>query len=204
MIRLVHEARTLGATVGPDDLALLRMGDEDMQAEFAKSSPGTYHAKSAADSFHYYMEKSKLLLAHRDSKLNATLDTAQAALRNVLADRSTSALDNRMFAESQGWIDAASGDPARMLAAMNDVPQSIKLQRYPDGAFAAFVACNDAEIFALGGDVERMLPRLERCLTLPGGYGTSAILGEPALSRHARDPRLVAMLGRIGLGLDRD
>jgi TolB-like protein/Tfp pilus assembly protein PilF len=204
MFRLVHEARTLGAVLRAEDLALLRLGDQDMQSELANSSPEIYDTRTAADSFHYYMEKSKLFLAHRDARLAHTLDAAQTALKSVLASRFTSELDRRMFAESQGWIDAASGDHARVQAAMNDVPSSMSVQRYPNGSFAAFVSCNAAEIDALGGDVERMLPHLVRCLTLPGGYSTNAILGEPALSRHARDPRLAAMLGRIGLGLDRE
>ncbi len=204
MIRLVHEARTMGATLGTSDLALLRSGDSDMQQELATATPGTFHAVSAADSFHFYMSKAKLFIGRRDSiRAEQLVDAANTALKSVLADANTTALERRAYVERRDWIDAASGDHARQVAAMINASQTMNVQRYPNGSFEAFVACNDAEIYALGADVERMIPRLEKCLTLPGGYSVSALRGEPALARHARDPRVGVMLSRLGLDLDR-
>ena len=48
-----------------------------------------------------------------------------------------------------------------------------------------------------------MLPQLRRCLTLPGGYATSAFFAEPALARHMNDPRVRALLGELELELGR-
>ncbi len=203
MIRLTRDARFLGGSLTTDDVALLRSGDKEMQDELASSSADTYHAATPADSFQYYMEKSKLFMSRHDDRVTAVVDSAGAELKHILSSRATTAFDHRRFAERAAWIDAASGDRTRVTAAMTDLPPSINVQRFPNGAFAAFVACNDAEIYALGGDVDRMLPRLERCLTLPGGYAVSAIPGEPALARFTRDPRLGGMLGRLGLDLDR-
>jgi serine/threonine protein kinase/tetratricopeptide (TPR) repeat protein len=204
MIRLVSEARSLGGTPTVDDVSLLRAGDTDMQDEFAHSRPGDFSVTSADDSLMFYREKAKLFIARRDSvHLRPALDSADVALKSAMHNRSTSEQRRRALGEYSGWIDAASGNRARMYAAMATNVPAVNLQRYANGSFAAFVACNDAELYALGGDLETMLQLLERCLTLPGGYLPNALRDEPALARYARDPRLGAVFGRLGLDLDR-
>jgi len=198
MIRLMHEFVALGGSPSAEDLVLLRSGDREMQQALAAGAPETFHAASAADSLHYYLEKAQLNMARRDAPTaRALLDSAANVLKELLGDLATSGSERRVFSELMAWTEAARGERGMALAGVNDVPQS--LQRWPRGSWSAYVACNDAQIYALLGEVEKMLPPLERCLTLPGGFSTSAIAAEPALARHARDPRVRAMLGRAGL-----
>jgi tetratricopeptide (TPR) repeat protein len=201
MIRLVYEARSMGGTLSVNDLALLRAGDSDMQAELISSSPGTFGAKTAVDTFAYYMEKGKLFLQRHKPASTRAFDTASVALGSIMENRGTSNIARRMYIERGFWLEAAHGNGQRALAGMTDITQSI--QRYPNGAFAAFVNCNDAETYALMAWVEKMLPALEQCLRLPGGYSVNAVLREPALALWARDPRVSAMLSQMGLNLDR-
>ena len=109
----------------------------------------------------------------------------------------------RRYSELMTWVDAAKGDRARALAAMNDVTRTPIGQQWPNGQFAAFTACNGAEIYGYLDIVDLMLPQLKRCLTLPGGYATSAFFAEPALARHMNDPRVRALLGELELELGR-
>ncbi len=203
MIRLVHEARTMGAAIRAGDLALLRTGDQELGNELAASRPESFGVTTAVDSFHYYMEKEKLFIARHERRATPVIDSLGTALKAVLASRFTTPLDHRRYAERRFWVDAASGERSRVTSALSSMSQGVDVERDPNGSFAAFVSCNNAEVYALAHDVERMLAPLERCLTLPGGYGVAALVTEPALARHARDPRVGVMLGRLGLDLDR-
>jgi hypothetical protein len=77
------------------------------------------------------------------------------------------------------------------------------LARWPTGQIAASLSCVSAEVHGFLGDVDQMLVPLRSCLTLPGGYTASWILTEPALSRHATDPRVRALLGELRLQIGR-
>ena len=56
--------------------------------------------------------------------------------------------------------------------------------------------CMSAEVYALLGDVDAMLPLLRRCLTMPNGYPL-AQLGEPAFARVRADPRVRALAAEL-------
>ena len=175
-----------------------------MQREFANASPETYGAASPADSFTYYSQKALLFLAVRNTvRARALFDSSATPLRLLLAGATLAPSDRRRYAEIAAWTDAARGERARALAAATDVGRSPIAQQWPNGQFAAFTACNGAEIYAFLDVVELMLPQLRRCLTLPGGYATSAFFAEPALKRHANDPRVRALLADLELEIGR-
>ena len=202
--RHVRAYRLRGGVIGSSELTLLRVGDPSMQKELANASPNAYAVKTRADSFEFYSEKARLFLALRNKqRAGALLDSTADVLQSIIADRTTSTSDLRRYSELMTWVDAARGQRARVLAAMNDVTRTPIGQQWPNGQFAAFTACNGAEIYGFLDIVDLMLPQLRRCLTLPGGYATSAFFAEPALARHMNDPRVRALLGELELELGR-
>jgi TolB-like protein len=204
MARAVRAYRLRGGRIGPSELTLLRVGDPSMQIELSNATPEMYGVKSRADSFAFYSQKAQLHLALRHKEqARALLDSSASVLSQLLADSTVSASERRKYAEIMTWTDAARGQRARALASMSDMARSPIGQQWPNGRFAAFTACNGAEIYGFLDIVDLMLPQLRRCLTLPGGYATSAFFAEPALARHMNDPRVRALLGELELELGR-
>ena len=194
--------RAHGGKLAAADLTLLRAGNDSMQQELATSSPSAYAVVTPADSFNYFIQKAQLFLARRDSvRARPLLDSTAAALRSLLTAPAVLASQRRKYVEYLAWTDAALGDRARAVAAVTSIERTPIAQQWPDGEFAAFTACNGAEIYAFLDDVEQMLVQLRRCFTLPGGYAARAISAEPALWRHAPDPRLRALLGDFNLNV---
>ncbi|MEO8622769.1 MAG: hypothetical protein ABI625_16985, partial [bacterium] len=97
----------------------------------------------------------------------------------------------------------ARGDRVRALAVATGVERDTVTLQWPNGQVAAGIACNSAEIYAFVDDVNQMIVQLRRCFRLPGGYTPNAISAEPALWRHAVDPRLRALLGEFNLEIRR-
>ncbi len=202
--RAVRAYRLRGGAIRPSEVTLLRLGDPSMQKELANASADTYGVITRVDSFDFYAEKARLFLALRNrERASALLDTTANLLRGILSDTTVATSELRKYSELMAWTDAARGERARALAAMNDVVRTPIGQQWPNGQFAAFTACNGAEIYGFLDIVDLMLPQLRRCLTLPGGYATSAFFAEPALARHMNDPRVRALLGELELELGR-
>ena len=204
MARALRAYRLRGGRITASELYMLRVGDVPMQRELANAPPDLYGVTSPADSFSFYSQKALLFLAVRNAaRARALFDSSAAMLRRLLADSALGPSDRRKYREIAAWADAARGDRARALAAATEVERSPIAQQWPNGQFAAFTACNGAEIYAFLDVVELMLPQLRRCLTLPGGYATSAFFAEPALTRHANDPRVRALIVDLELELGR-
>ena len=200
MARAVREFRQRGGQLTAADLTLLRVGDEAMRRELAESPPGAFGVATRADSFHYYSQKAQLFLARRDApRARALLDSSAVLLRALVTDSAMSASERRRFGDLMAWTDAARGERVRALAVATGMERDTITLQWPKGQLAAGIACNSAEIYAFVDDVEQMIRQLRRCLTLPGGYAPSAISAEPALWRHAPDPRLRALLGEFKL-----
>jgi hypothetical protein len=154
------------------------------------------------DSFNYFMQKAQLFIARRDSvRSRPLLDSSAATLRSLLTSPTVMLSERRKYVEYLAWTDAALGNRSRAIAAVSGVERAPIAQQWPDGEFAAFTACNGAEIYAFLDDVEQMIVQLRRCFTLPGGYAARAISAEPALWRYAPDPRLRVLLGDFNLNI---
>ena len=204
MVRAVSEFRRRGGHLAAEDLTLLRVGDEAMQRELADSPPDAFGVATRADSVNYYSQKAQLFLAHRDlPRARALLDSSATRLRLLVADGTLTASDRRRYGDLLAWTDAARGERVRALAVATGVERDTITLQWPNGQLAAGIACNSAEIYAFVDDVEQMIVQLRRCLTLPGGYAPNAISAEPALWRHAADPRLRALLGEFKLEIRR-
>lgn len=202
--RIVREFRRRGGRIGAGDLSVIRVGDGALQDELAAANPATYAASNAADSVSFYTEKAKLYLTRRDeARARALLDSSEKLLRRLVTDNAATASQRSKYREILAWTDAARGDKASALAAVNAVERAPFAQQWPNGQLAAYTACNGAEIYGFLDDVELMIPQLRRCLTLPGGYAPQAISAEPALWRHAPDPRLRALLAEFKLEIRR-
>ena len=202
--RIVREFRRRGGRITAEDLSLLRVGDEALQSELAAAAPSAYDVVTRADSVDFYTEKAKLFLMKRDeARARALLDSSARILKTLVVNASASASQRRKFGEILAWTDAARGERASALAAVSAVERAPIAQQWPNGQLAAYTACNGAEVFGFLDDVEQMILQLRRCLTLPGGYAPTAISAEPALWRHAADPRLRALLGEFNLQIRR-
>ncbi len=202
--RIVREFRRRGGRILAGDVALIRVGDQALQEELAAAPPSAYHAVTPGDSVDFYTEKAKLFLTWRDQpRARALLDSSSRLLRRLLADTSVTASQRRKFREIMAWTDAARGERASAVRAVSAVERAPFAQQWPNGQLAAYTACNGAEIYGFIDDVEQMIPQLRRCLTLPGGYAPHAISAEPALWRHAPDPRLRALLAEFKLEIRR-
>ena len=204
MARAIRAYRLRGGRITTAELYMLRVGDVAMQRELANASPESYAAAAPADSFTFYSQKALLFLAIRNAaRARALFDSSATPLRLLLAGSTLGPSGRRRYTEIAAWTDAARGVRARALAAATDIVRSPIAQQWPNGQLAAFTACNGAEIYAFLDVVELMLPQLRRCLTLPGGYATSAFFAEPALRRHANDPRVRALIADLELELGR-
>ena len=204
MARAVREFRRRGGQLSAADLTLLRVGDDGMRRELAESSPASFGIVTRADSATYYSQKAQLALGRRQGSVaQPLLDSSAALLRLLVADMRNPPVDRRRHADLLAWTDAARGDRVRALAVATGVERDTVTLQWPRGQLAAGIACNSAEIYAFADDVEQMITQLRRCLTLPGGYAPNAISAEPALWRHAIDPRLRALLAEFKLEIRR-
>ncbi|MEP7002733.1 MAG: protein kinase [bacterium] len=204
MARNIREFRKHGGQLSVDDMTMLRVGDDAMRREVAQSSPSTFHVVTRADSATYYSQKAQLFLARRDAATSrALLDSSGVLLRRLVSDSTRMASERRHDVDLLAWTDAARGERVRALAVATGVERDTVTLQWPNGRFAASIACNSAEIYAFVDDVNQMITQLRRCFRLPGGYAPNAISAEPALWRHAVDPRLRALLGEFNLEIRR-
>lgn len=204
MARTVREFRRRGGSITAEDLTLLRVGDEMMRNELAESSPGSFGIVSRADSVTHSSQKALLFLARRNTATaRALFDSSAVLLRRLLADTTLAPSERRRYVDLMAWTDAARGERRGALAVATGMERDPITLQWPNGQLAAGIACNSAEIYAFVDDVPEMINQLRRCLTLPGGYAPNAISAEPALWRHAIDPRLRALLGEFKLEVRR-
>ncbi|MDQ2665770.1 MAG: serine/threonine-protein kinase [Gemmatimonadota bacterium] len=204
MTRSIREYRRRGGVIGPVDFVMLRVGDESMRHELATLSPARLGVVSPGDSVNYYVNKGDLLLAqHQQAAARALFDLAVAPLVHLSSAPAIGTSDRRHYRDLLAWANAARGDQKSALAAVNGVDRDTLALQWPHGELAANIACNSAEIYAFTDAVEEMIQQLRRCLTLPGGYAPNAISAEPAIWRHAIDPRLRALLGEFHLEVRR-
>lgn len=171
-----------------------------MQAELANGDAAAFGAVTRKDSIAILTEKAKLSLARKDANRTASLlDSSAVLLRAEIGDPRVHEWDRHRARDLLAWTDAARGATSRALASVAEVERSPAMQRWRTGRFAAMAACNGAEVFGLLGQFTQMLGELRRCLTLPGGYSSSAITLEPAFARYATDPRVHALLEELGM-----
>ena len=198
LVTAVRDFRSRGGVLTASSVELLRVGDSVMQRELATSSPASYHVATPADSFTYYAQKALLFVTAHDSARSQTLfDSADVALQHEIADSRLNFSERRMFAEYKTWTDAARGKHLVAVTALASVDRTPVILEWPNGKFAAFTACNAAEVWGFFDAVPKMLPQLRRCLTLPGGYPLTALSTEPSLARHAADPRIRELLAEL-------
>ena len=204
MTRAVREFRRRGGTLSAADLTLLRVGDDAMRNELAQSPPAAFGVTTPADSIDFYSQKAQLFLARREiPRARGLLDSSIVLLRRMVADTTLPATERRRYVDLMAWTDAALGARVKALAVATGMERDTLSLQWPHGQLAASLACNSAEIYAFVDDVVQMIQELRRCITLPGGYTPSAISAEPALWRHANDPRLRQLLGEFKLEIRR-
>jgi len=184
----IRELRARGGGIGVDQLPLLRRGNAALRAELAMGSPSTYGAASGRDSTMFYIQKAALFMAADTVRVRAVLDSAWKVSQRALADPRLPPTVRRFLMRKSAWVAAARGDrdqALKSLAASSPAPEP----GARGGFEAAGAACTGAEVYALVGDVDRMVTRMRDCLTLPFGGGAE-LLTEPSIARYTSDPRL--------------
>ena len=190
----LHEFRARGGVVraGPM-LTLVRRADESLKRELATASPDTYGAASAGDSAAVFSEKAKLFLTRHDTgRARPLIDSAYAIVVRLASSPKSTAEWKRQRWREIAWLAAARGDRAAALGALERGATSPRIAQQPGSTIDAEQTCASAEVFALLGNVERMLTALRRCLAMPNG-GDPSELTEPPFLPYQADPRFRAL-----------
>jgi hypothetical protein len=99
---------------------------------------------------------------------------------------------------SLAWFAAAREDRAGALAALRLAGETQLIAQYPNSLEAAEHACRSAAVYALLGDVDVMLPSLNRCLTMPNGNHRSW-LRDVEFWPYRNDPRVRAIAASVAV-----
>lgn len=200
----VREYRRRGGRLTAVNLDLVRSGDAAIRRELADASPETYDVTSRSDSIYFYVQKALYFLGARNrSRAQTLFDSAAVLLKRRPEDASFSRAERRRYGELRALTHAARGERDRALAAVTAIERTPIAQQWPRGKLAALTACNGAEIYAFLDHVEQMITQLRSCLTLPGGYAPISLSAEPAIWRHASDPRLHSLLDEFNIQIRR-
>jgi len=89
---------------------------------------------------------------------------------------------------------ASQGDEQGALASLQRFRSSLELPKYPDGVVAGRAACFSSLVYARLALVDRLIPELQRCISLPGGVSQAFARATPSMARYLDDPRIRAVL----------
>ena len=172
----VREYRSHGGHVGVVGLPTLWLGGTKLRAEIASMTADMLGASSAQDSIEYYVTRGYVYeAAVEQTKLKAAADSGLAIVRRLLATRRQDPNVARGLDPKLAGFLAVQGDQQGALAALQRFRNPPELAKYPDGAVGAQVACFSYVIYAKLALVDRVIPELQRCISLPGGRSREAI-----------------------------
>ena len=190
MTRAITLFRARGGQVSASELTMFRTGGSAMRRALETGSPADFNVRTRPDSFTYYFEKAQFLMSKGErAKARFLLDSSITMVHLVLEDSALRPMEKRHYIDLLAWAHAAIGERVKALAVATGKEHDPATLSFANGQYAATLACNTAEIYAMVDDVLAMLPQLRRCLTLPGGYWQNAIFTEPALMSQSGDPR---------------
>ena len=191
----IREYRSHGGHVGVVGLPTFWLGGTKLRAEIAAMTADMLGASSAQDSIEYYVTRARVYEAEVETvKMKAAADSGLAIVRRLLATRGQDPnvalnMDFKLAA-----LLAWQGDEQGALAALRRFRSPPVLAKYPDGVVGAQAACLSSFVYARLALVDRLIPELQRCVSLPGGYSRAAIRTSSSITRYMEDPRVRAVL----------
>jgi serine/threonine-protein kinase len=194
----VTELQIRGGRLGASDGGLMRNGETWLQDELATRSLTSFSPGSALDSVNFYAEKAELFVTRGDSvRARALADSAWRLEKRMADDPNQSAFVRRTQYEVLAWLAALRGDRPSALAMLGKAEVSPTIAQYPNGVEAVQLSCTRAAVYGFLRDVDAMLPFAERCFTKANGYPV-AYLNDPEFARNRGDPRMAALVGKLG------
>ena len=192
---LVREFRSHGGHVGVVALPTFWLGGTKLRAEIASMSADILGVSSVQDSIEYYVARAFVYkAAGEQTKLKAAADSGLATVRHLLATRGQDPNVARGMDMKLAGFLAVQGDQQGALAALQRFRNPPELAKYPDGAVGGLTACVSSVIYAELALVDRLVPELQRCVSLPGGQSRAAMRASPVMTRYLEDPRVRAVL----------
>ena len=109
---------------------------------------------------------------------------------------------SRRVSVGLAWLAAARGhrQAADRVLSAAAAHLGAEVRAQPGGEADAVVTCARAEVAGLLGDVAAMLVPLRRCMTMANGYPVAWIRRPGAFTRHAQDPRVLALAAELEVG----
>ena len=182
----------------------LRLGDKANRDMLLTGTPATFGALDAFDTLRVYMQQMNLLMQRGDSVRARPLLTHALALTARIANAAPPRLKATLGLQV-AWFAAARGDRAGANLALTSYANTYaaELRDAPGGIEDAVLTCTRAEVAGLVGDVAAMLTPLRQCLTMPNGYDLVTLRTELAFTRHAADPRPLALAAELAAAEER-
>ena len=191
----IREYRSHGGQVGVVGLPTFWLGGTKLRAEIASMTADMLGVSSAQDSIEYYVTRAYVHeAAAEQTKQKAAADSGLAIVRRLLATRGQDPNVARSMDLKLAGFLAVQGDQQGALEALQRFRNPPELAKYPDGVVGAYVACFSYVIYAKLALVDRLIPELQRCVSLPGGRSRAAIRASPVMTRYLEDPRVRAVL----------
>jgi TolB-like protein len=196
----IDEYRARGGRIGANHLHHLLRGGGALRRELAQASLASIGARSWFDTLRYYENKAMLHYGEGDSaKVRALADSALPIAERRVSDARFPLKLRRFWYSGVAWWRAVRGDRADARAALDTVRADPEWRAFPNGVVAMQIACTSADVYALLGDVDAMLPELRRCLTPPTGWYTERDLQvNPVFRQYSDDPRVRALVPKGG------
>ena len=192
---LVREFRSHGGHVSFVDLATFWLGGTKLRAEIASMSADILGVSSVQDSIEYYVGRAWVYEAAAEpAKMKAAADSGLAIVRRLLSVRGQDPNVARGLDLKLAGFLAVQGDQQGSLASLQRFRNEPELAKYPDGAVAGQTACFSSLVYAELALVDRLIPELQRCVSLPGGYSRPVVRASPSFARYLDDPRVRAVL----------
>ena len=172
---------------------LMRQGDSTLVRELAAATLETIDAASASDTLAFYRYKGQLLLVRgENAHARVLLDSGYTMAARRATESGLVPYQTRRRFRSLAWFAAERGDRAGALGALRRARDAPRIAQYPNSIEAASHVCASAEVYALLGDVDAMLPFVKQCLTMPNGRHKSWLWAAEFL-RYRNDPRVRAL-----------
>jgi len=192
----LKEYRSRGGRIASVHLATMLAGGEALRREAESATLDRLAATTSNDSLMYYDAKAAIWRLRRDpARARPYVDSAVAAVRRTIAAWAGSPAS--LQREGYGYLAvrlAERGDRVGALDALRHFGENPAIRAIPNGSDAMWYADWSAQVHAYLGDVDQMLPELQRLLTTPFGRSVAQVRNDPAFRPYLDEPRVRRLL----------
>ncbi|CAN5597596.1 hypothetical protein BH09GEM1_BH09GEM1_24790 [soil metagenome] len=194
VVRAVRDYRAHGGSLTASRTQWLRHGDATLRRELATATLDTYGTNTRNDTLYLLDQLMQLAMEEKDAPRAAALaDSGLAIVRRRPTGGADATFFRRIDSKWESLFAAYRGDTKNALRALSASADSVMVRAHPASWDAVGYRCRSAEVFAMLGSVDDMIPPLRACLSLPSGYPTHYLHTQPALLAHLAEPRVKAL-----------